>query len=87
MKRKSNLLVWLDDGPNNFSGNVYAKNPLTNISGPVCDDFWSLADVSPELIGNKMTANIRTGAVMSQANYLRSPYSASKFCKFDHFLP
>jgi hypothetical protein len=39
------FVVWLSDGPNNFSGNVYARNPATGVYGPVCDDFWSQEDV------------------------------------------
>ena len=38
--------VWLGDGYNNYSGNVYAQNPLTGIAGPVCGHGWTLADVS-----------------------------------------
>ena len=28
------------------SGNLFAKNPSTGKFGPVCDDFWTLANVS-----------------------------------------
>ena len=30
----------------NGTGNVFAKNPVTGIYGPVCDDFWDINDVS-----------------------------------------
>ena len=26
-------------------GNVYARNPVTGIYGPVCDDFWNMLAV------------------------------------------
>ncbi len=42
----NDILVWLGDGPNSYSGNVYAKNPVTNVSGPVCDDRWDILGVS-----------------------------------------
>jgi hypothetical protein len=32
-------------GPTSSSGNVFARNPSTGIYGPVCDDFWNIADV------------------------------------------
>jgi hypothetical protein len=38
--------VWLVDGPNSYSGNVFARNPVTGVVGPVCDDGWSWEDVS-----------------------------------------
>ena len=36
----------LKGGKNNFEGNVYALNPTTGVFGPICDDFWSMKDVS-----------------------------------------
>lgn len=33
-------------GTVNGTGNVFAKNPVTGIYGPVCDDFWDINDVS-----------------------------------------
>ena len=39
-------LVWIVDGPNDYSGNVYAKNPTTGVIGPVCDNAWSTLAVS-----------------------------------------
>jgi hypothetical protein len=32
-------------GKDNTSGNVFAFNPATGITGPVCDDYWDLEDV------------------------------------------
>jgi hypothetical protein len=28
------------------SGNVFARNPLTKLYGPVCDDGWTQANAS-----------------------------------------
>ena len=42
------ILVWLDGGTE-WSGNIYAKNPTTGVSGPVCADGWSDLDVSDAL--------------------------------------
>jgi hypothetical protein len=38
--------IALLDGTKTGSGNVFAKNPVTGYYGPVCDDYWTLADVS-----------------------------------------
>jgi len=40
--------VVLIGGTVNGTGNVYARNPATGIYGPVCDDLWSIEDVSSE---------------------------------------
>jgi hypothetical protein len=34
------------NGKDPYSGNVFARNPLTQIYGPVCDDGWTKANVS-----------------------------------------
>jgi hypothetical protein len=39
-------LVYLVGGQSDREGNVYATNPDTGISGPVCDDTWDQSDVS-----------------------------------------
>ncbi|KAK7239841.1 hypothetical protein SO694_00029386 [Aureococcus anophagefferens] len=32
------------DGPDAYSGTIYALNPATNAWGNVCDDGWEIAD-------------------------------------------
>ena len=36
--------VYLTGGSSSNEGNVFAYNPLMNVLGPVCDDFWELYD-------------------------------------------
>ncbi len=38
-------MIALIGGTSNGTGNVFARNPTTGIYGPVCDDFWEIADV------------------------------------------
>ena len=33
-------------GKGAHEGNVYAYNPSSDIFGPVCDDFWTIEDVT-----------------------------------------
>jgi hypothetical protein len=37
--------VKLVGGSNEFEGNVFAKNPKTEVYGPVCDDNWTFENV------------------------------------------
>jgi hypothetical protein len=41
--------VALVGGRGNNSGNVFARNPITGIYGPVCDDYWSIQNVRTNL--------------------------------------
>ncbi len=40
------FLVKLMGGSGDFEGNVFATNPTTGKYGPVCDDKWSIENVS-----------------------------------------
>ena len=40
------LLVTLLGGQNEFEGNVYLTNPNTGVYGAVCDDGWTIKNVS-----------------------------------------
>ena len=40
------MIVTLVGGFSSYSGNVFARNPVTGVYGPVCDDYWSIEDVS-----------------------------------------
>ena len=40
------LPTTLIGGSNKNEGNVFATNPTTGVFGPVCDDQWSLENVS-----------------------------------------
>jgi hypothetical protein len=37
--------VYLIGGPGPWAGTVYARNPVTGIDGPVCDDYWNILAV------------------------------------------
>jgi hypothetical protein len=37
--------VKLVGGSNELEGNVFAKNPKTELYGPVCDDNWTIENV------------------------------------------
>ena len=39
------ISVWLMDSESDSYGNVYAKNPITGNSGPVCHHGFSQLDV------------------------------------------
>ena len=49
-QREKCILVWLVDGENEFTGIVYAKNPVTGKAGPVCQHGWSQTNVSNKKI-------------------------------------
>ena len=42
----TDLDVKLIGGSNSKEGNVYAKNLVTGLYGPVCDDNWTIENVS-----------------------------------------
>ncbi len=33
-------------GSSKLEGNVFARNPTTKVFGPVCDDVWTIENVS-----------------------------------------
>jgi hypothetical protein len=44
-------LIFLAGGSGPHEGNVYTTNPKTGTFGPVCDDFWDIADVNGNFVG------------------------------------
>ena len=44
-------LIFLAGGSGPHEGNVYTTNPKTGTFGPVCDDFWDIADVNGHFVG------------------------------------
>jgi hypothetical protein len=43
---KSSFSVKLMGGSSKLEGNVFARNPNTKVFGPVCDDEWTIENVS-----------------------------------------
>jgi hypothetical protein len=43
-------ILALVGGTSNASGNVFARNPITGIYGPVCHTLWQLPSVSKVFI-------------------------------------
>ena len=43
---KSSFSVQLIGGSSKLEGNVFATNPTTKVFGPVCDDEWTIENVS-----------------------------------------
>jgi len=43
---KSSFSVKLMGGSSKLEGNVFARNPTTKVFGPVCDDEWTIENVS-----------------------------------------
>ena len=43
---KSSFSVKLIGGSSKLEGNVFARNPNTKVFGPVCDDAWTIENVS-----------------------------------------
>jgi len=44
------------NGPH--EGNVYARNPITGIFGPVCDDAWDIRSVRTFLMNYRKSSNV-----------------------------
>ncbi len=68
---KSSFSVKLIGGSSKLEGNVFARNPTTKVFGPVCDDVWTIENVS-----------FKKSAVLYKLNTIVFPFPRTRRINF-----